>query len=101
MHTTRRSLTSSSPSVRPQPHRPFPDWPGKPVAAYWRYPDPTKAAGEDWQRRRAYTRILSALERQMRIFLTLPITALDHIALSKQLGEISPDDHMPSSEAAE
>ena len=79
----------------------FPDWPGKPVAAYWRYPDPTKAAGEDWQRRRAYTRILSALERQMRIFLTLPIAALDHIALSKQLGEISPDDHMPSSEAAE
>lgn len=79
----------------------FPDWPGKPVAAIWRYPDPTKAEGEDWQRRQAYARVLRALEGQMRIFLALPIASLDHIALSKRLGEISPDHHAPSPEAVE
>jgi arsenate reductase (thioredoxin) len=75
--------------------------PGKPVAALWRYPDPTKAEGEEWQRRRAYARVLSALEGQMRIFLALPVASLDRIALSKRLSEISPNGHAPSSEAAE
>jgi arsenate reductase len=79
----------------------FPDWPGKPVAALWRYPDPTKAEGEEWQRRRAYAKVLSALERQMRIFLALPIASLDHIALSKRLSDINSDDRAASPEVAQ
>ena len=79
----------------------FPDWPSKPVAALWRYPDPVKAEGEDWQRRRAYSKVLSALERQMRIFLALPIASLDHIALRKRLSDINAEDRAASPEAAQ
>lgn len=70
----------------------FPDWPGKPAAAHWRYPDPVKAEGEDWQRRRAYGKVLAGLERHMRIFLALPIASLDDIALSKRLDEIAAEE---------
>ena len=35
----------------------FPTWPGTPVSSHWRYPDPTKASGEDWQRRRRTIRL--------------------------------------------
>jgi protein-tyrosine-phosphatase len=69
----------------------FPQWPGKPAAAHWHYPDPAKAQGEDWQRRRAYAKVLAALERQMRIFMLLPVASLDHIALRKHLNEIAAD----------
>jgi hypothetical protein len=64
----------------------LPDWPGKPVAAHWRYPDPTKS---DWQRRRTYATILSALERQMRILIALPAASRDQIALRKRLREVA------------
>src|SRR5215813_14297616 len=43
--------------------RRFPDWPGKPASSHWRYPDPISSKSEDWQRRRVYTRTLSALEQ--------------------------------------
>jgi arsenate reductase (thioredoxin) len=79
----------------------FPGWPGKPVAAQWRYPDPTKAVGDDWQRRRAYSRVLSALERQMRIFLALPIASLDRIALGKRLAELRADGYVEPSAPVE
>ena len=66
----------------------FPDWPGKPASSHWRYPDPVKSIGEDWQRRREFARTLSALERQMRVFMQLPLERLDAIAVQKRLDEI-------------
>ena len=66
----------------------FPEWPGKPVSSHWRYPDPIKATGDEWQRRREFGRTLSALERQMRVFMQLPLARLDAIALQKHLDEI-------------
>jgi arsenate reductase len=66
----------------------FPEWPGKPVSSHWRYPDPIKATGDEWQRRREFGRTLSALERQMRVFMQLPLTTLDAIALQRHLDEI-------------
>jgi arsenate reductase len=66
----------------------FPDWPGKPASSHWRYPDPIKSAGEEWQRRREFGQTLSALERQMRVFMQLPLERLDAIALKKHLDEM-------------
>jgi arsenate reductase (thioredoxin) len=66
----------------------FPDWPGKPVSSHWRYPDPLKATGDEWQRRREFERTLAALERQMRVFMQLPLARLDAIALKTHLNEI-------------
>jgi arsenate reductase len=67
----------------------FPEWPGKPVAAQWLYDDPLAVSGDDWQRRRAYMRILASIERQMRIFMQLPLASLDHLALHKNLQELA------------
>jgi arsenate reductase (thioredoxin) len=69
-------------------HDAFPEWPGKPVSSHWRYPDPTKVAGEEWQRRLEYARTLSALERQMRVFMNLSFASLDRIALKRRLDEM-------------
>jgi protein-tyrosine-phosphatase len=67
----------------------FPDWPGKPASAHWRYPDPLKATGDEWQRKREFGRTLSALERQMRVFMQLPLERLDELALQKHLDEMA------------
>jgi len=66
----------------------FPEWPGRPVSSHWRYPDPAKMAGDEWQRQLAYTRTLAALERQLRAFMQLSFSSLDRIALKKRLDEI-------------
>lgn len=64
----------------------FPEWPGTPVSSHW--PDPTKAPGDAWQRRREYARTLSSIERQMRTFMQLSFDALDRMALKKRLDGI-------------
>jgi protein-tyrosine-phosphatase len=69
-------------------HDAFPEWPGKPVSSHWRYPDPTKATGDEWARRLEYARTLSALERQMRVFMNLSFASLDRIALRRRLEEM-------------
>jgi arsenate reductase (thioredoxin) len=33
----------------------LPEWPGLPITAHWRCPDPVLATGEDWERRQAFT----------------------------------------------
>lgn len=66
----------------------FPSWPGASVSADWRYPDPKMATGEDWRRRREYVRTLTAIERQMRIFVQLPFESLYVKALKRRLDEL-------------
>jgi arsenate reductase (thioredoxin) len=61
----------------------FPEWPGKPVSAHWRYAGQTKATGEEWARQRQFACTLSRVERQMRIFMPLSLAALDRIVLPK------------------
>jgi arsenate reductase (thioredoxin) len=77
----------------------FPDWPGKPASAHWRYPDPIKATGDEWQRKREFGRTLSALERQMRIFMQLPLARLDAIALQKHLDDMANEPGAPDAAA--
>ena len=67
----------------------FPEWPGKPVSAQWLYDDPLAISGDDWQRRRAYMKLLASIERQMRIFMQLPLASLDNLALRTSLHELA------------
>ena len=60
-------------------------WPGRPITGTWRYPDPEKIVGEDWQRRKELSTILAGLERQLTAFMFLPYKSLDSISLEKQL----------------
>ena len=72
----------------PDAGEPLPHWPGRPVTADWRYPDPEKLQGEDWERRKALSEILAGLERQFGAFMQLPFGSLDQMSLRKQLDDL-------------
>ena len=65
---------------------PLPHWPGRPVTADWRYPDPEKLGGEDWTRRKALSEILAGMERQFGAFIQLPFESLDEMSLRATIG---------------
>jgi arsenate reductase (thioredoxin) len=65
-----------------------PVWPGQPMSAHWGVPDPASVAGSDEVKRRAFFAAYSALNRRISIFVSLPLTKLDRMALQKKLNEI-------------
>jgi arsenate reductase (thioredoxin) len=72
----------------PTAGEPLPHWPGRPVTADWRYPDPEKLSGETWERRKELGAILAGLDRQLRTFIQLPFRSLDDISLRERLREL-------------
>ena len=66
----------------------LPEWPGQPVTAHWSSPDPILARGAEWERKRAFARVLSELERRLAIFTNLPFSSLDRKSLTHHLDEI-------------
>lgn len=67
----------------------LPEWPGQPVTAHWSSPDPILAAGEEWERKQAFARVLTELERRLAIFINLPFASLDRMSLKGRLDEIA------------
>jgi arsenate reductase len=65
-----------------------PVWPGQPMTAHWGIPDPAAETGDDGARRRAFFTAYSQLAQRISIFLNLPLTSLDRIALQTKLDEI-------------
>jgi arsenate reductase len=65
-----------------------PHWPGRPVTADWRYPDPARLQCEDWERRKELGAMLAGLVRQLRAFIQLPFRSLDDISLRAHLREL-------------
>ncbi len=70
---------------------PMPEWPGRPVTAHWPCEDPVLAAGEEWERRRAFGLVLAGLERRLRIVMNLPLASLDRLSLKGQIDEVGRD----------
>jgi arsenate reductase (thioredoxin) len=66
----------------------LPDWSGGPVTAHWRYPDPVLAEGDTWEKRQAYGRLLSGLERHLRTFMELPMGTLDRMSLTQHVKDL-------------
>lgn len=67
---------------------PVPRWPGRPITADWRYPDPERLMCEDWERRKRLSEMLAGLERQLGAFMLLPFETLDHMSLRPHLEEL-------------
>jgi protein-tyrosine-phosphatase len=65
-----------------------PIWPGKPMTAHWGLPDPAAATGDESQRRQAFREALRILENRIKLFTSLPVDALDPLALKSELAEI-------------
>ena len=65
-----------------------PIWPGQPVSAHWGVEDPAAVEGTDEEKRKAFVRALTTLQRRIELFLSLPHSKLDKLALKRRLDEI-------------
>jgi arsenate reductase (thioredoxin) len=65
-----------------------PIWPGQPMTAHWRVPDPAEATGTAAETAFAFKDCYRMLHQRIGIFTSLPLRALDELALQKKLREI-------------
>jgi len=65
-----------------------PIWPGQPMTAHWGVPDPAAVAGTNEQVERAFRDAFVILDRRISLFLCLPLSSLDKLAIQKQIDEI-------------
>ncbi len=65
-----------------------PIWPGQPVTAHWGIPDPAAVDGSEAERMLAFREAFRSLERRLKIFVSLPISQLDRIALTRRVEAI-------------
>jgi len=65
-----------------------PVWPGQPITAHWGVADPAAVTGTPEEIEKAYFDACMVLERRIRLFLSLPMQALDRVALKRRVDEI-------------
>src|SRR5262245_24944837 len=65
-----------------------PVWPGQPMTAHWGLPDPSRAEGNEAERRLAFADTYRMLNQRIGIFVSLPFKSLDALSLQKRLDEI-------------
>jgi arsenate reductase (thioredoxin) len=71
-----------------------PVWPGQPVTAHWGIPDPAAVDGTEAERMLGFRDAFRMLERRIKLFLSLPLSSLDRIALKREvdaIGRLRPD----------
>jgi protein-tyrosine-phosphatase len=65
-----------------------PVWPGQPMTAHWGLADPSRADGNEAERRFAFADTHRMLNQRISIFVSLPISSLDRLTLQHRLDEI-------------
>jgi arsenate reductase len=65
-----------------------PLWPGQPMTAHWGIPDPAAATGTPEQIARAFRDAFTILDRRIGLFLALPLSTLQSLAIQKKIEEI-------------
>jgi arsenate reductase len=65
-----------------------PLWPGQPMTAHWGVPDPAAVHGDSAEIDRAFRDAFFILDRRISLFLSLPLAALDRLALKKEVDRI-------------
>jgi len=65
-----------------------PFWPGQPMTAHWGVADPSKVEGSDAVKAQAFADTHRMLHQRISIFINLPLTSLDKLALQKRLDDI-------------
>jgi arsenate reductase (thioredoxin) len=69
-------------------HEVCPVWPGQPVTAHWGIPDPAGVVGSNEQIERAFREAFLTLDRRIGLFLSLPLSSLDQLAIKKEVDRI-------------
>jgi arsenate reductase len=65
-----------------------PIWPGHPMTAHWGIPDPAAVQGTPDEIARAFRDAFSILDRRIGLFLALPLSALESLAIQRELDSI-------------
>jgi arsenate reductase len=65
-----------------------PIWPGQPMTAHWGVPDPAAFEGPPEQIEKAFRDAFMMLDRRISLFLALPISSLDGLAIKKEIDRI-------------
>lgn len=65
-----------------------PVWPGQPMTAHWGVPDPAAVEGTETEKALAFADTYRMLSNRISIFVNLPISSLDRLALQKRVSEI-------------
>ena len=65
-----------------------PVWPGQPMTAHWGVPDPAVVEGTPDQIERTFRDAFIMLDRRISLFLALPLSSLDKLAIQKQIDDI-------------
>ena len=65
-----------------------PIWPSQPMTAHWGVPDPAAVQGTAEQIERAFRDAFFILDRRIGLFLSLPLSSLDRLALKREVDKI-------------
>ena len=65
-----------------------PVWPGQPMTAHWGVPDPAAMKGTPEEIQKAFRDAFFMLERRISLFLCLPLSSLDKLALKSEIDRI-------------
>jgi arsenate reductase len=65
-----------------------PIWPGQPMTAHWGVPDPAAVEGTPEQIEKAFRDAYMMLDRRISLFLCLPLSSLDKLAIKKEIERI-------------
>lgn len=65
-----------------------PYWPGQPMTAHWGIPDPAAVKGTPEEIQRAFRDAFQILDRRIGLFLSLPLSTLDRLAIKREIDNI-------------
>ena len=65
-----------------------PFWPGQPMTAHWGVPDPAAVNGTREEIDKAFRDAFFMLDRRISLFLCLPLTSLDRLAIKREIDKI-------------
>ena len=65
-----------------------PLWPGQPMTAHWGVPDPAAVQGTSEEVEKAFRDAFFMLDRRINLFLCLPLSSLDGLAIKREIDKI-------------
>lgn len=65
-----------------------PVWPGQPISAHWGVEDPAAVEGSDDEKRKAFVKAFTVLQRRISLFASLPLDQIDKLSLQTKLRDI-------------
>ncbi len=65
-----------------------PVWPGQPMTAHWGVPDPAAVVGTPEEMEKAFRDAFITLDRRIGLFLCLPLSGLDKLAIKQEIDRI-------------